>query len=64
MTLSDTTMMMFITRGEFLHDSSRMMIFTRGGEGLEDQNEDGEATRSEGMGLEESASRALSVDFG
>ena len=32
---------------------------TRGGEGREDKNIDRKATRSEGMGLEESASRAL-----
>ena len=36
-----------------------MTFITRRGEGLEDENEDRKATRSEGMGLEESASRAL-----
>ena len=36
-----------------------MTFITRGGEGLEDKNKDRKATRSEGMGLEESASRAL-----
>ena len=34
-------------------------IETRGGESLEVTKEDRKATRSEGMGLEESASRAL-----
>ena len=36
-----------------------MTFITREDEGLEDKNEDRKATRSEGMGLEESASRAL-----
>ena len=36
-----------------------MTFFRRRGDGLEDQNEDRKATRSEGMGLEESASRPL-----
>ena len=36
-----------------------MTFITRGCEGLEDKNKDRKATRSEGMGLEESASRAL-----
>ena len=34
-------------------------IKERGGEGREDKNKDREATRSEGRGLEESASRVL-----
>ena len=36
-----------------------MTFITRGGEGREDKNEDRKATRSEGRGPEESASRAL-----
>ena len=36
-----------------------MTFVTRGGEGLEDKNDDRKATRSEGMGLEGSAGRAL-----
>ena len=36
-----------------------MTFITRGGKGLDDKNKDGEATRSKGMGLETSASRAL-----
>ena len=33
-----------------------MICISRGGEGLEVKNEDSKATRSKGMGLEESAS--------
>ena len=36
-----------------------MKFITRGGKGREDENEDRKATRSEGRGLEESASRTL-----
>ena len=36
-----------------------MTFITREGEGREDKNDDRKATRSEGRGLEESASRAL-----
>ena len=47
------------------HESKRVLVvwnmtfITRGGEGREDKNKDRKATRSEGRGLEESASRAL-----
>ena len=41
-----------------------MTFIIRGGEGLEDKNEDKEAARSEGMGLEESANRALMLQVG
>ena len=36
-----------------------MMFVTRGGEGREDKNKDRKATRSKGMGQEESAKPAL-----
>ena len=36
-----------------------MTLIIQGGEGLEDKKEDRKATKSKGMGLEESASRAL-----
>ena len=41
-----------------------MTFITRGGEGLEDENEDRKATRSGGRGLEESASRSLMLQGG
>ena len=44
----------------FIELDNRMMTYiTRGGEGREDKNKDRKATRSEGRGLEESASRAI-----
>ena len=50
----------FVVRQLALTVSGMMMTFiTRGGQGLENMNEDRKATRSEGMVLEESASRAL-----